>query len=200
MKCYAILDLRYRTGVCLVRPFVVPCPVSRSPHPFKMRVGCGPVGAERVCDRLATQNGCTGWKGRCGGSGPPGRGGGGWARSSFFRSSRLPSLVFLSLSLSPPSLARTAFPIVFQHLVELQIRISVVRRIFSIPSSHPIDLAIVLSWRRHLVVVSGGGRRGWGKAESVFCLLFCAAIWTLRCDFTLAFFSFCFCGFPYQCW
>ncbi len=77
MKCYAILDLRYRTGVCLVRPFVVPCPVSRSPHPFKMRVGCGPVGAERVCDRLATQNGCTGWKGRCGGSGPPGRGGGG---------------------------------------------------------------------------------------------------------------------------
>jgi hypothetical protein len=173
--------------VCLVRPFVVPCPVSRSPHPVQMRAGRGPVRTERVCDRLATQNGCTGWKGRCGGSGPRG------VSASFFLSF-VPS-PSPRIPLSPPSLAHTTFPIVFQHLVELQIRISVARRLFPFLQVPPLIWQSCFRAPSFGCCIRRGG--GVGKAESVFCLLCCAAIWTLRCDFTLAFFLFG--EFPHQC-
>lgn len=158
--------------------------------PVKMRIGCGPVGIARVCYRLATQSGCTGWKGRCGGSGPRG------LSASFFLSFVLPVFLPSSSSLSA---------VVGTHRIPNCVPASrwvanpniCCKAIFSIPSSPPHWFGNRAFVRRHLVVVSGGGR-GWGRRSRFFFLLCCAAIWTLRCDFTLAFVLFC--GFPHQCW
>jgi hypothetical protein len=144
---------RCRTGVCLVRPFVVPCPVSRSPHPVQMRAGRGPVSTERV----------HGLEGPVRGERAPG---GERVLLSFVLPVSLP-LVFLSLRHrwhTPHSQLCSSISLSCKSE-------SLLQGDFFHSFKYPHWFGNRSFVRRHLVVVFGGGEGWWRRSRFSVCFV-----------------------------